>query len=130
MADTNSLDEVTEPMDLWFDLAMLRSLRKLESLKSNSDRSLRRSMSLCEAKNFRRHKLVNKEGLLPLNLTSNPLSPPGHEFWLRKSDESSRIPNMVQRLHRRFIGQNEVTIAIVWEIQRPCAGLKNPNHTI
>lgn len=31
-----------------------------------------------------------RKDLLPLNPTSNTLSPPGDEFWLRKSDESSQ----------------------------------------
>ncbi|KAL0712481.1 hypothetical protein Bca4012_019459 [Brassica carinata] len=31
-----------------------------------------------------------RKDLLPLNSTSNTLSPPGDEFWLRKSDESSQ----------------------------------------
>ncbi|KAH0928700.1 hypothetical protein HID58_014427, partial [Brassica napus] len=35
-------------------------------------------------------KSWRKKELLPLNLTSNTLSSPGDEFWLRKSDESSQ----------------------------------------
>ncbi|CAN6860793.1 hypothetical protein Bca4012_044444 [Brassica carinata] len=35
----------------------ITSLRKLESLKSNSDNPLRRRMKLCEAKNLRRYCL-------------------------------------------------------------------------
>ncbi|KAG5400623.1 hypothetical protein IGI04_015230 [Brassica rapa subsp. trilocularis] len=35
-------------------------------------------------------KSWRKKELLPLNPTSNTLSSPGDEFWLRKSDESSQ----------------------------------------
>ncbi|CAN6934635.1 unnamed protein product [Brassica oleracea] len=40
--------------NLEWKVSLFRSLRKLESLKSNSDRPLRRRMKLCEAKTLGR----------------------------------------------------------------------------